>query len=88
MNRFKPGQKVVCTSRNWWRLDDGKKSVGPKYNEIVTVGPYRSIGTGFERDAFLIEAFGQWYHDANFEPIISDEVLHAQLDNILTMERA
>jgi hypothetical protein len=88
MSRFKPGDQVVCTSKNWWRASDGQKSNGPAYNSIVTVGPYYTQGSAFDREAFFIADYAKWYHEANFEPIITDSQLEEELNQIEHHERS
>jgi hypothetical protein len=83
--RFKPSQKVVCIKRDVWMSRRTKKpSIGPKFNEVVTVaGPGHEPGcifiveypsNGFSNPAAYIE---KW-----FEPLVSDDVLEAELESI------
>lgn len=79
MNRFRNGQKVVCTNsapwyterRNW--LGMRKKVPGPKKGEIVTVIRY-----DFDRPGYMYiqpyEMYGN-YIDLPFEPLQSDVIV-------------
>lgn len=92
--RFKPNQKLVCTvnsNGNWIQTTNlswlqylglkSKRAKGPRFNEIVTV--YRDgHSPGFialnEYDGY-VNGERNTFPEIYFEPLISDNILEAEL---------
>ena len=86
--KFQPGQEVVCTTKNWWNCGSGQRSTGPKYNELVTVIRYHTEGRDdFERSCIYVVGWTRAYHDANFEPVLTNGQLNEELQAIETITK-
>lgn len=71
--RFKPGQQVVCIHHapGWWDSKTGMKSIGPKFNNVYTVGHYTGESHPDYGKAITLKEFGfdHSYGDLLFEPL-------------------
>lgn len=93
MNRFKPGQEVVCIrpngpyTRTYKFLGTSDTANGPKYNDTVTITGYDPSSP--EPRVSLLEYSGinpmggiDFYREVYFEPLVSDELLIEQLEQV------
>lgn len=89
MNRFKPGQKVVCIKNGLWDDKNNDLVVSPaRYNEIYTVV---WCGRKCHYAALYISLAevetGYFFRSDKFAPLVSDEVLEAELNTIEVYEK-
>lgn len=91
--KYKSGQKLVCvangigwikyTNLSWLQyLGLKSKSIsGPRFNEIVTVDDYDSKPGSVALKEYSIYQGGvrACFNDTYFEPLISDNILEAEL---------
>lgn len=67
-------QKMVCTHKGpWFLLSGGTNSIGPKYNEVVTIVD-KAVKYGYNLVSTQEYGSKEWYLANCFAPIISDDV--------------
>jgi len=94
MSRFNSGQKLVCINREGWAdVSTDKDSKGPAFNEEVTFLKAGNAGyivlVEYEKTnvPLWLRLLGEvhQYDASQFEPLISDEILEAELKEIPEM---
>jgi hypothetical protein len=82
------GQKVVCVKKGLWDDQYGELHQSPaKYNEIYTVSWVGYIEPYLIPYLSLSGLQGKFRQD-KFEPIVSDEVLAAELESCIQLKTA
>jgi hypothetical protein len=86
--RFKPGQEVVCvTKEHEWRCHPGSEGMPhPKYNETCVIDHYCG---GIAPDGNLlvhIVGYESCFTETCFEPLVNDAVLAEELETIVQYE--
>ncbi len=87
--RFKPGQEVVCTKKGVWRHSNGRISFhpAPDFNSVCVVTKYKVYNNKMQQWTICLDGFGELGHgEANFEPLVSDEVLEKALSEVNELE--
>lgn len=81
MNRFKPGQPIVCKvdKSGWYDIATDKPANGPDENDLVHADGYYC--DGYVKLKEYPDDF-DGFNELCFEPLVSDSVLIAELEQV------
>jgi hypothetical protein len=83
--QYNKGQKLVCVNRDHWANKAHNVFGGTKFNEIVTVegcNIYDERFLAFYEYQQVTNGLRHCFDEKYFEPLISDEELEEQLEDV------